>query len=235
MFSLLYGFWEYIFRKEELRVLILGLDKAGKTNLLERLKTLYTDSPGLESDKVMIATPSTRLMLKADQLNEAHIARRMLEVLAEGYHALARPFKAFTLQFRASGPHNASLKCDRESLGQLHSEGRLRTQHHLACPFTAALKRANQGAHRQKAVAFFMRGQPVHREVIAASGAVPASTAAFQAADTVKVSRDVTCATAGAANRWPERGAPGHQQGGAAAVGPGRPAGPALHLGQVLC
>ena len=29
MFSLLYGFWEYISRKEELRILILGLDKAG--------------------------------------------------------------------------------------------------------------------------------------------------------------------------------------------------------------
>ena len=53
MFSLLYGFWEYIFRKEELRVLIIGLDKAGKTNLLERLKTLYTDTPGLEEDKIL--------------------------------------------------------------------------------------------------------------------------------------------------------------------------------------
>ena len=38
MFSLLYGLWEYVFRKEELRVLILGLDKAGKTSLLEKLK-----------------------------------------------------------------------------------------------------------------------------------------------------------------------------------------------------
>ena len=37
MFSLLAGFWEYVFRKEELRVLILGLDQAGKTILLERL------------------------------------------------------------------------------------------------------------------------------------------------------------------------------------------------------
>lgn len=29
MFSLLYGFWEYLSRKEELRILILGLDKSG--------------------------------------------------------------------------------------------------------------------------------------------------------------------------------------------------------------
>ena len=38
MFSLLYGLWEYLVRKEELRLLILGLDKAGKTTLLEKLK-----------------------------------------------------------------------------------------------------------------------------------------------------------------------------------------------------
>lgn len=30
MFSLLYGLWEYLSRKEEIRILILGLDKAGK-------------------------------------------------------------------------------------------------------------------------------------------------------------------------------------------------------------
>lgn len=32
-------------------MLIIGLDRAGKTTLLERLKTLYTDVPGLEADK----------------------------------------------------------------------------------------------------------------------------------------------------------------------------------------
>lgn len=38
MFSLLYGLWEYVFRKQELRVLIIGLDKSGKTTLLEKIK-----------------------------------------------------------------------------------------------------------------------------------------------------------------------------------------------------
>lgn len=53
MFSLLSGCFEFMLRKEELHILIIGLDKAGKTTLLERLKTLYTDVPGLEADKVV--------------------------------------------------------------------------------------------------------------------------------------------------------------------------------------
>lgn len=31
MFGLLYGFWQYMFKKTEFYVLILGLDRAGKT------------------------------------------------------------------------------------------------------------------------------------------------------------------------------------------------------------
>ncbi|CAK0783302.1 hypothetical protein CVIRNUC_006501 [Coccomyxa viridis] len=53
MFSLLYGLWEYVFRKEELRVLILGLDKAGKTTLLEKLKELCTGEPGLDPQSIV--------------------------------------------------------------------------------------------------------------------------------------------------------------------------------------
>lgn len=53
MFSLFSGCFEYMLRKEELHLLIVGLDKAGKTTLLERLKTLYTDVPGLEADQVV--------------------------------------------------------------------------------------------------------------------------------------------------------------------------------------
>ncbi|KAJ6676147.1 hypothetical protein OIU85_009425 [Salix viminalis] len=37
MFSLFYGLWKYMFSKTEFHVLILGIDKAGKTTLLEKL------------------------------------------------------------------------------------------------------------------------------------------------------------------------------------------------------
>ncbi|KAK9805211.1 hypothetical protein WJX72_006284 [[Myrmecia] bisecta] len=53
MFSLLYGLWEYMSRKEEYRILILGIDKAGKTTLLEKIKSLYTDLPGLEPESIL--------------------------------------------------------------------------------------------------------------------------------------------------------------------------------------
>ena len=52
MFSLLYGLLDYLFRKDEHRILVLGLDRAGKTTFLERLKSLYTAHEGLEPEKI---------------------------------------------------------------------------------------------------------------------------------------------------------------------------------------
>lgn len=52
MFSLIAGLIDYLFRKDELRVLILGVDGSGKTTLLERVKALYSNVPGLEPDKI---------------------------------------------------------------------------------------------------------------------------------------------------------------------------------------
>lgn len=46
MFSLLFGFWKIFFRKAEFHILILGVDHAGKTTVLEQMKALYL---GLES------------------------------------------------------------------------------------------------------------------------------------------------------------------------------------------
>ncbi|KAG2540279.1 ADP-ribosylation factor-related protein 1-like [Panicum virgatum] len=53
MFSLFYGLWKYVFTKDEFRVLILGVDKAGKTTLLEKLKSIYLKGEGLPPDRVV--------------------------------------------------------------------------------------------------------------------------------------------------------------------------------------
>lgn len=52
MFSLLWGLWNYLFSKAELHILIVGLDDAGKTTLLEQLKGIYGKKPGIPLDKI---------------------------------------------------------------------------------------------------------------------------------------------------------------------------------------
>lgn len=44
MFTLMSGFYKYMFQKEEYSVLILGLDNAGKTTYLEQTKTKFRKS-----------------------------------------------------------------------------------------------------------------------------------------------------------------------------------------------
>lgn len=48
-----YGLWKYIFSKTEFHVLILGIDKAGKTTLLEKLKAHYSKLEGLPPDRIV--------------------------------------------------------------------------------------------------------------------------------------------------------------------------------------
>lgn len=53
MFSLLYGLWKYLFRKDEFFVLIIGLDNAGKTTFLEKTQiTFNKDYKGMPFDKI---------------------------------------------------------------------------------------------------------------------------------------------------------------------------------------
>ncbi|KAF8197909.1 P-loop containing nucleoside triphosphate hydrolase protein [Pholiota molesta] len=52
MYHLLKGLHEHLTRKEEFSVIIIGLDGAGKTTFLEKIKTLYNDVPGLSPDKI---------------------------------------------------------------------------------------------------------------------------------------------------------------------------------------
>ncbi|KAH9607485.1 hypothetical protein KSS87_019382 [Heliosperma pusillum] len=53
MFSLMYGLWKQISSKTEFHVLILGIDKAGKTTLLEKLKELYSNLEGIPPDRIV--------------------------------------------------------------------------------------------------------------------------------------------------------------------------------------
>nr|CAB3454989.1 unnamed protein product [Digitaria exilis] len=53
MFSLFYGLWNHVFSKSEFHVLILGVHKAGKTTLLEKLKSIFLKEDGLPHDRIV--------------------------------------------------------------------------------------------------------------------------------------------------------------------------------------
>jgi ADP-ribosylation factor related protein 1 len=52
MFGLLYGLWQAYWTKQEVFVLIVGLDNAGKTTLLERIKASYSNRPALAPQSI---------------------------------------------------------------------------------------------------------------------------------------------------------------------------------------
>ena len=51
MLSLFWGVWEWLFRKEERKLIIVGVDNAGKSTTLEQLKKQYTGK-GMDMDKI---------------------------------------------------------------------------------------------------------------------------------------------------------------------------------------
>ena len=52
MLSLISGFWSQIFDRPSLHVLVIGLDHAGKTTILEKIKSKFSTVPGLTPGKI---------------------------------------------------------------------------------------------------------------------------------------------------------------------------------------
>ena len=52
MFGLLNGLYHHVFAKTELNVIILGLDNAGKTSLLETMKGIFKKMNGIPLDRI---------------------------------------------------------------------------------------------------------------------------------------------------------------------------------------
>ncbi|KAI8145591.1 ADP-ribosylation factor family-domain-containing protein [Fennellomyces sp. T-0311] len=90
MYSLLSGLYHYVTRKEEYYVLIIGLDNAGKTTLLERIKSIFLGVAGLAPEKI---APTVGLNIGRVDIGSSRInfwdlgGQRDLQTIWERYYA----------------------------------------------------------------------------------------------------------------------------------------------------
>ncbi|KAI9314044.1 ADP-ribosylation factor family-domain-containing protein [Dichotomocladium elegans] len=89
MYTLLSGFYHYITRKEEYYVLIIGLENAGKTTLLERIKSIFLGVPGLAPERIAptVGLNIGRVDIKSSRINFWDLGgQRDLRSLWERYY-----------------------------------------------------------------------------------------------------------------------------------------------------
>lgn len=96
MYHLLRGLYDFLTRKDEFNVLILGLDGAGKTTFLENVKSQYNKTEGIHPDKIgptvglntgKITLPST--ILNFQDLGGQRALRGLWHRYFEQCHAVA--------------------------------------------------------------------------------------------------------------------------------------------------
>ncbi|KAI9268084.1 ADP-ribosylation factor family-domain-containing protein [Phascolomyces articulosus] len=89
MYTLLSGLYQHLTRKEEYYVLIIGLDNAGKTTLLERIKSIFLGVAGLTPEKI---APTVGLNIGRVDINSSRInfwdlgGQRDLQSIWERYY-----------------------------------------------------------------------------------------------------------------------------------------------------
>mmetsp|Transcript_6271 Transcript_6271/g.9116 ORF Transcript_6271/g.9116 Transcript_6271/m.9116 type:complete len:210 (+) Transcript_6271:26-655(+) len=70
MISLFSNLYEYITKKEEIYLLLVGLDGSGKTTLSEGIKTIYTKKHGLKPSEII---PTIGMNVVKFETNEANV------------------------------------------------------------------------------------------------------------------------------------------------------------------
>jgi ADP-ribosylation factor related protein 1 len=123
MFSLIVGFWRLLFRKTEFHVLILGVDGAGKTSMLEQIKHVFSGLDPLPPAKI---PPTVGLNIGRLRVDRAHLlfwdlgGARALRTLWEKYYN-----EAHGLCFVVDAADHERLDEARDVLQQLLSTAEL--------------------------------------------------------------------------------------------------------------
>lgn len=92
MLSLIAGFWNQVFDKPSLHILVIGLDHAGKTTILEKIKSKFSSSPGLPPGKI---PPTVGMNLAKIQLRGSRVifwdlgGQKKMRSMWERYYAEA--------------------------------------------------------------------------------------------------------------------------------------------------